>query len=231
MKKILALVIVLLLVPLTTSAQDFCEGNFDYDEDQDGTDAFTFKTDFGRSPFGNPCPPDGPTPVPKTGQTASYFTGDDGDVEKGLAWPNPRFTDNDDETVTDNLTGLIWLKNANCFGIRQWENALSDCNGLADGQCGLTDGSVADDWRLPNKKELLSVTCDGYNNPALSNTTGTGQWSEGDPFINVVSGGQYWSSTTFIGNGNAFIVNITSAYMSLNEKTQYRYVWCVRGGH
>jgi hypothetical protein len=32
----------------------------------------------------------------------------------GVAWPNPRFTDNSDGTVTDNLTGLIWLKNANC---------------------------------------------------------------------------------------------------------------------
>ena len=32
-----------------------CEGNFDGDDDQDGSDAFTFKQDFGRSPFGNPC--------------------------------------------------------------------------------------------------------------------------------------------------------------------------------
>ena len=26
---------------------DYCEGNFDYDSDQDGGDAFTFKEDFG----------------------------------------------------------------------------------------------------------------------------------------------------------------------------------------
>jgi hypothetical protein len=32
-----------------------CEGNFDNDEDQDGSDAATFKTDFGRNPFSNPC--------------------------------------------------------------------------------------------------------------------------------------------------------------------------------
>ena len=32
-----------------------CEGNFDCDEDQDGTDASTFKIDFGRSTFDNPC--------------------------------------------------------------------------------------------------------------------------------------------------------------------------------
>ncbi len=32
-----------------------CEGNFDGDADQDGTDAFTFKQDFGRSIILNPC--------------------------------------------------------------------------------------------------------------------------------------------------------------------------------
>ena len=41
-------------------------------------------------------------PVPKTGQTTSYATGDDGQLEKGVAWPYPRFTDNGDGTVTDN---------------------------------------------------------------------------------------------------------------------------------
>jgi hypothetical protein len=32
-----------------------CEGNFDDDTDQDGSDAITFKTDFGRNSFSNPC--------------------------------------------------------------------------------------------------------------------------------------------------------------------------------
>jgi hypothetical protein len=32
-----------------------CEGNFDGDLDQDGSDAFTFKQDFGRGRFNNPC--------------------------------------------------------------------------------------------------------------------------------------------------------------------------------
>ena len=58
-------------------------------------------------------------PVPKSGQTSSNATGDDGDLQRGVAWPDPRFTDNGDGTVTDNLTGLIWLKNANCFGTRR----------------------------------------------------------------------------------------------------------------
>ncbi len=55
-------------------------------------------------------------PVPKTGQTTPYGAGDDGALQKGVAWPTPRFTDSENGTVTDNLTGLIWLKNANAFG-------------------------------------------------------------------------------------------------------------------
>ena len=35
---------------------DYCEGNFDNDADQDGTDAFVFKSDFGRSSLLDPCP-------------------------------------------------------------------------------------------------------------------------------------------------------------------------------
>ena len=55
-------------------------------------------------------------PVARTGQTESNRTHDDGDLERGVASPSPRFSDNGNGTVTDNLTGLIWLKNANCDG-------------------------------------------------------------------------------------------------------------------
>ena len=117
-------------------------------------------------------------PVPKTGQTTSYGTRDDGALQKGVAWPTPRFTDNGNGTVTDNLTGLIWTKNANAFGQRTWAEALSDANGLASGSAGLTDGSKAGDWRLPNVRELQSLVDYGRSNPALP---------AGHPFTNVQS--------------------------------------------
>lgn len=153
-----------------------CEGDFDCDCDVDGSDAAGFKSDFGRSGFNFPCPPClGSAPVPKTGMTTSEGTGDDGDLERGVTWPNPRFLDNLDGTIKDNLTGLIWLKNANCFGQRTWSQALSDCNGLASGQCDLTDSSNVGDWRLPNIKEMQSLIHFGYINPSVPNTAGTGK--------------------------------------------------------
>jgi len=129
------------------------------------------------------------------------------------------------------LTGLIWLKNANCFGNRAWNTALSDSNGLSTGTCGLTDGSNAGDWRLPNRKELFSLMHDEYYDPVLPNTAGTGQWTEGDPFNNVQSF-YYWSSTTYVFSyALAFEVGIGDGYVSHLPKTSAIYVWPVRGGH
>jgi len=163
-----------------------------------------------------------PAPVPRTGQTTSYAPGDDGDLQIGVVWPDPRFTDNEDGTITDNLTGLIWLKNANCFGQRNWDQALSDCNGLSGGYCGLTDGSNAGDWRLPNYRELFSLIDAENYNPALPN---------GHPFTYVQSS-YYWSATTDASStGGAWSVHFGCGYLYGGGKLSNLYVWCVRGGH
>jgi hypothetical protein len=96
-------------------------------------------------------------PVARTGGGHSRCPGDDGDLQMGVPWPNPRFTDNGDGTVTDHLTGLVWLKEAKCSGKLEFTKALEFSNNLADGQCGLDDGSNPGDWRLPNILELWSL--------------------------------------------------------------------------
>ena len=161
-------------------------------------------------------------PVEKTGQTIFYAVGDDGDLEKGVAWPSPRFTDNGDGTVTDNLTGLIWLTNANCFEKKSWSAALNDCNTLANGTCGLTDGSVAGDWRLPNVKELQSLIDYGSYGPALPS---------GYPFTSLHFD-YYWSSTTYppISDCAWSMYMMHGGVYSYNKSGTF-YVWPVRGGN
>ena len=173
-----------------------------------------------------------PASVAQTAQTNSYYDFDDGYYRMGVPWPDPRFADNGDGTVTDNLTGLIWLKDANCFGLKMWDSALFYCNELADGQCGLTDGSGAGDWSLPNKRQLISLIHDGYGNLAVPDTAGTGQWSEGNPFINVQPT-YYWSSTTNANNSlSAWRVRMDLGDVNSTSKTiTPYYVWPVRRGH
>ena len=186
--------------------------------------------------------PENYAPVEKTGVTTCYDTsgtpisctdtGQDGDFQKGVSWPNPRFTDNGDGTVTDNLTDLIWLENANCLsGTTNWASALSYCNNLESGDCDLSDGSVAGDWRLPNIRELQSLIHYGVYSPAVPNTSGTGKWATGDPFTNVQSY-YYWSSSTYAGiTSIAWIVNMYVGNVSSNAKSDLNYVWPVRGGN
>ncbi|MHC4182418.1 MAG: Lcl C-terminal domain-containing protein [Planctomycetota bacterium] len=172
-----------------------------------------------------------PAPVAKTGQSVTHSTGDDGELQKGVAWPNDRFTDNSDGTVTDNLTGLIWLKDAMRFGAQDWDNALNMCNNLADDGVDLTDGSVPGDWRLPNVKELLSLVHYGFSYPTLPDTAGTAPHTDGDPFINVQSWG-YWTSTSATngGGGRALRVSFSNGDSTSATKGHTLYVWCVRGG-
>jgi hypothetical protein len=159
--------------------------------------------------------------VPKTGQTTGYRAGDDGDLQKGVDWPSPRFTDNGNGTVTDNLTGLIWLKNADCWGSINWNTAIDNSNALASGSCGLTDGSVAGDWRLPNLRELYSLVDFSQVYPALPS---------GHPFTSVQSSSAYWSSTTAAnGSSDAWYVNLIIGLVDIAGKTYTNYVWPVRG--
>ncbi|MBF0538559.1 MAG: DUF1566 domain-containing protein [Nitrospirae bacterium] len=128
------------------------------------------------------------SPVCSTGQKTSYAAGDDGALQKGVAWPNQRFKNNSNGTVTDNLTGLMWTKDASvpravsCTGdVKNWQGALEYVKCLNTGSyLGYSD------WRLPNRKEMLSLIDRERHAPVLSS---------GHPFENTQSN-SYWSSTT-----------------------------------
>jgi hypothetical protein len=151
--------------------------------------------------------------LPQTGQIASYATRDDGDLEMGVPWPSPRFTDNGDGTVTDNLTGLMWTRDANMAGEKTWSEAISYCNNL--NYAGYTD------WRLPNKKELRSLVDYSRYNPALP---------KNHPFTNMHST-PYWSSTTETSyTYNAFVVDMEVGDMLPSNKPSSWCVWPVRAG-
>ena len=160
--------------------------------------------------------------IPQTGQTTSYGARDDGKLQKGVIWPSPRFIDNSNGTVSDNLTGLIWLKNANCFGALTWSAALAAANTLAGGSCALTDGSKAGDWRLPNRREIKSlVNRQQTDNSSWLNSVG----------LNNSQADYYWSSST-VANATttAWRLNLLNGYISTDNKLNNAFLWPVRGG-
>jgi len=147
----------------------------------------------------------------KTGQTNSYRPGDDDDLQKGVPPPSPRFTVNAaSNTVLDNLTGLMWVRNANIWGLLTWSNAVDSCNNLV--------WSGYDDWRMPNRRELESMIDYGQRNPALPPR---------HPFTDVELE-RYWTSSS-LGVGNAWGVDLDTGAVGALDKPYVGYTWPVRG--
>jgi hypothetical protein len=170
--------------------------------------------------------------IPSTGTTV---------VGKGIDYP--RYTDNRDGTVTDNKTGLVWLKNANCVGTQYpsvdrdyipgdgkvtWQNAQVFVDGLNAGRFPECDAKHTD-WRLPTVQELQSLVHYGFYNPAMSNTVGTKPWQPDDAFSNAKSD-NYWTSTPDASNPDfAWRTRFDRGLVFTEHKSYPFYVWPVRG--
>jgi hypothetical protein len=143
-----------------------------------------------------------------------------------------RFNDNGDGTVTDNTTGLIWLKHAVCLEIGSWEEAVKRINALNQGgnfYCGDYPAGKYNDWRLPTVKELLSLIDYSYYAPAVCNSMGKGQCNDNDPFYDLQPL-IYWSSTTDAYKPeNAWFVNFGYGNVRYAKKINEYYIWAVRG--
>lgn len=118
--------------------------------------------------------------------------------------PPPRYVDCGNGTVTDNKTGLVWLKNAGCFEETAWDQAVRIVAGLsdlddgfcddqslspADCDCGLSDGSSPGEWRLPSASEWETMIEDAvdlgccffcsFGTRSITNDLGSECWQEG----------------------------------------------------
>lgn len=93
--------------------------------------------------------------LPDTGQKLSYTNtfGEDNDYNIN----SPFYINNDDGTITDTITGLMWQKTDG--GEMTFENALTYTDTLTLG--GFNN------WRLPNAHEAFSILNLQNNNPAL----------------------------------------------------------------
>lgn len=121
------------------------------------------------------------------------------------------WTVNGDGTVTDKSTGLVWQQ-AQAAATMVWEEALGYAEGLFLGG--------KSDWRLPNIKELRSISDDKLTQPSLDGAAFPG-----------ATASLFWASTTEANQSNrAWTVDFRYGLVSYEEKTNSLAVRCVRGG-
>jgi hypothetical protein len=103
-------------------------------------------------------------------------------VRGGQSGPFGNYIDNNDGTITDSSTGLMWEVKPDDGGSRDkdntynWQQALAYCENLTL--------AGYDDWRLPNRNELQSIVDYSRFNPAI------------DPIFSYTVSSYYWSSTS-----------------------------------
>ena len=98
------------------------------------------------------------------------------------------FYDNGDGTISDGSTGLMWLKDGFCLGLRSWQSALATVYNL-----NLSPGSYTcdeytatyDDWRLPTTNELLSIVDYSTYSPSIDTD-----------YFPETGNNSFWTSTT-----------------------------------
>jgi hypothetical protein len=134
----------------------------------------------------------------------------------------PSFTDNGDDTVTDNITGLMWTRetaNVDQYPVLDendrmtWQQSLAWCESL--------DLAGHDDWRLPTRKEMKSIVDHSAYAPSVNTTY----------FPDTRSSGFYWTSTTAADQADAaWYCEFNNGYDYHDVKTAVGYVRAVCGG-
>lgn len=144
--------------------------------------------------------------------------------------PSTQFTDNQDGTVTDLKTKLIWKK---CAEGQRWEASSNSClvgdatviqynwrEALELANTTNSSGGFAGsvNWRLPNIKELSSIIENACYGPAINLSV-----------FPSTPAGIFWSATPYIGgNEYAWSVRFNYGQNSMNYKYDYYFARLVR---
>ncbi len=141
------------------------------------------------------------------------------------AWTAPYTPciENGDGTVTDELTGLMWMRCAagesgdDCgsgsAGSYTWQEAVDYCENL--------DFAGHDEWRLPDRYELQSLVDYQRTNPAIDTAA----------FPRALSLAAFWSSSSFAGEqGLAWYVHLYTGNVDYDHIEDGRLVRCARLG-
>lgn len=161
-----------------------------------------------------------PHRLPRTGQISTFdnlgvkinFLGSqqDGELQRGAQWPDPRFIVNEEGTVSDRLTGLMWLKDGECFGTISWPLSFSLVESLRNRkvECQGYTGKY-NDWFVPQVGQLASlINAEEVSNSNYLQLSG----------ISDVQSGKYWSATEYQNFQNAWVVDFANGEIVIRNK-------------
>ncbi|MCP3675574.1 MAG: DUF1566 domain-containing protein [Gammaproteobacteria bacterium] len=143
-----------------------------------------------------------------------------------LVSPDSRFTTNSNGTATDNQTGLMWMS---CSLGQNWDSASSTCTETAitynwkEALDAAESTSFArnSDWRLPNVRELTSITEIACHSPAIN-----------ESIFPTTASSYYWSSSPYIElSSDAWIVSFSFGFANIAFKYDNYQVRLVRAGY
>ena len=154
----------------------------------------------------------------KSGQTTSYRTGDDGDIEAGRATNFTTLLENNPfgntNRFTDELGGTTYTKNividwstydgSTVLGYYRTATIAASWNDAIDSAAALSIVGYTSGWRLPNKREMENIC--NYGTPFILNYA---------PFnLNFV----IWISTTYLAS-TTLAYTMSQSWVNLTSKT------------
>ena len=163
--------------------------------------------------------------LPRTGQTSEKPldpapAGADGNLKKGVSWPQPRFVKakgpdgkpcpENEQVVRDKLTGLLWSYNE-ATGTRSWQQAQQYAEQFS--LCGY------DNWQVPEVSRLRSLV--NYAQAPVAH------WLNNHGFKDV-SHAPYWARNEFAqDHASAWVVLFNNGVVKVGNKNEKAEVWPV----
>ena len=141
-------------------------------------------------------------------------------------WPDERYQVHGDGTVTDTVTGLMWMQ------CGDWRDSYNDCYSgplmwytWHDALDSAEQSTFANynDWRLPNIKELASLVARDRHNPAIN----TSIFPEQSIYSAV-----YFSSSPYStgGHGGVWSIDFWLGFATQVDRESGQAFLLVRGG-
>ena len=159
--------------------------------------------------------------------------GQDGELQRGL---ERAFTSNDDGTVTDDVTGLVWEVLSSDGSIHDRSNLYTWDEAFDTKIAQLNDATFAgrSDWRVPNFLEVESLLNLGSTTSAVYHDFFNHDCGEGCTNTQcscLPAADAVWTSTTWLGDKTkAYKTSLATGLYTWELKTNEVGVRGVRGG-